>query len=87
MDLDELVQGDGLSRSNMASGSFARGRDSINAYAAKVIVGIASIKAGNHDHHLHVVKLHNTGPTNAKTLIDEHFMVTVQLSAARQAHY
>jgi ATP-dependent Lon protease len=28
----------------------------------------ASIKAGDHDYHLHVVELHNTGPTTAMTL-------------------
>ena len=28
----------------------------------------ASIKAGDHDYHLHVVELHNTGPTQAMTL-------------------
>ena len=28
----------------------------------------ASVKVGDHDYHLHVVELHNTGPTNAMTL-------------------
>jgi ATP-dependent Lon protease len=28
----------------------------------------ASMKPGDHDYHLHVVELHNTGPTNAMTL-------------------
>jgi ATP-dependent Lon protease len=28
----------------------------------------ASIKAGDHDYHLHVVELHNTGPTTAMTV-------------------
>jgi ATP-dependent Lon protease len=28
----------------------------------------ASIKAGDHDYHLHIVELHNTGPTTAMTL-------------------
>jgi len=28
----------------------------------------ASIKAGDHEHHLHIVELHNTGPTTALTL-------------------
>jgi ATP-dependent Lon protease len=28
----------------------------------------ASVKAGDHDYHLHVVELHNTGPTTATTL-------------------
>ena len=26
------------------------------------------MKPGDHDYHLHVVELHNTGPTNAMTL-------------------
>ena len=28
----------------------------------------ASVKAGEHDYHLHIVELHNTGPTQAMTL-------------------
>src|SRR3982751_2183275 len=37
-------------------------------FKANVHFVSASIKAGDHDYHLHVVELHNTGPTTAMTL-------------------
>ena len=37
-------------------------------FRANAIRVSASIKAGDHDYHLHVVELHNTGPTTAMTL-------------------
>jgi hypothetical protein len=42
-----------------------RGFDYFKASANRVS---ASIKAGDHDYYLHVVELHNTGPTTAMTL-------------------
>jgi ABC transporter substrate binding protein len=41
------------------------GFDYFKANASRVS---ASIKAGDHDYHLHIVELHNTGPTTATTL-------------------
>jgi len=41
------------------------GFDYFRANASRVS---ASIKAGDHDYHLHVVELHNSGPTTAMTL-------------------
>lgn len=41
------------------------GFDCFKANASRVS---ASVKVGDHDYHLHMVELHNTGPTNAMTL-------------------
>ena len=41
------------------------GFDYFKANASRVS---ASIKAGDHDYHLHIVEMHNTGPTTATTL-------------------
>ena len=41
------------------------GFDFFRANAASVS---ASIKAGDHDYHVHIVELHNSGPTTAMTL-------------------
>jgi len=52
--------------SNMAAKEAIKvGFDYFKANASRVS---ASIKAGDHDYHLHVVELHNTGPTFAMTL-------------------
>ena len=59
-----------LRTSGLGSNSAAReaikvGFDDFKANASRIR---ASIKAGDHDYHLHVVELHNTGPTTALTL-------------------
>jgi len=52
--------------SNMAAKEAIKvGFDYFKANASRVS---ASIKAGDHDYHLHIVELHNTGPTLAMTL-------------------
>jgi ATP-dependent Lon protease len=52
--------------SNMAAKEAMKvGFDYFKANATRVS---ASIKPGDHDYHVHVVELHNTGPTNAMTL-------------------
>jgi ATP-dependent Lon protease len=43
----------------------AVGFDYFKANASRVS---SSIKAGDHDYHLHIVEMHNTGPTTATTL-------------------
>jgi len=60
----------GLRTSGLGSNASAReaikvGYDYYKANASRVS---ASIKAGDHDYHLHIVELHNTGPTTAMTL-------------------
>jgi ATP-dependent Lon protease len=60
----------GLKTSGLGSNASAReaikvGFDYFKANASRVS---ASIKAGDHDYHLHIVELHNTGPTTAMTL-------------------
>src|SRR6266480_2957897 len=60
----------GLKTSGLGSNASAReaikvGFDYFKANASRVS---ASIKAGDHDYHLHIVEMHNTGPTNAMTL-------------------
>ena len=55
----------GLGTNSAARESIKVGFDYFKANASRVS---ASIKAGDHDFHLHVVELHNTGPTNAMTL-------------------
>ena len=53
-------------------GSSAAAKEAIKVgfdfYKANAQHVSASIKAGDHDYHLHVVELHNTGPTQAMTL-------------------
>ncbi len=67
----QVTAGNGaLKMSGLGSNSAAReaikvGFDYFKANASRVS---ASTKAGDHDYHLHVVELHNTGPTTALTL-------------------
>ncbi len=67
----QVMAGNGtLKTSGLGSNSGAKeaikvGFDYFKANANRVS---ASIKAGDHDYHLHVVELHNTGPTTAMTL-------------------
>ena len=67
----QVTSGNGtLKTSGLGSNSAAKeaikvGFDYFKANASRVS---ASIKPGDHDYHLHVVELHNTGPTNAMTL-------------------
>jgi ATP-dependent Lon protease len=60
----------GLRTSGLGSNASAKeaikvGYDYFKANANRVS---ASIKAGDHDYHLHIVELHNVGPTTAMTL-------------------
>ena len=55
----------GLGSNSGAKEAFNVGFDYFKANASRVS---ASVKAGDHDYHLHVVELHNTGPTTAMTL-------------------
>jgi ATP-dependent Lon protease len=55
----------GLGSNAAAKEAVKVGFDYFKANAGRVS---ASIKAGDHDYHLHVVELHNTGPTTAMTL-------------------
>ena len=67
----QVTAGNGtLKTSGLGSNSAAKegikvGFDYFKANAQRVS---ASIKAGDHDYHLHIVELHNTGPTTAMTL-------------------
>ena len=67
----QVTSGNGtLKTSGLGSNSAAKeaikvGFDYFKANANRVS---ASIKPGDHDYHLHVVELHNTGPTSAMTL-------------------
>lgn len=67
----QVTSGSGtLKMSGMGSSSTAKeaikvGFDFFKANGARVS---ASVKPGDHDYHLHVVELHNTGATNAMTL-------------------
>lgn len=67
----QVTAGNGsLRTSGLGSNSAAReaikvGFDYFKANASRIS---ASIKAGDHDYHLHIVELHNTGPTTALTL-------------------
>src|SRR5450755_52064 len=67
----QVMAGNGtLKTSGLGSNSTAReaikvGFDFFKANASRVS---ASIKVGDHDYHLHVVELHNSGPTAALTL-------------------
>jgi len=55
----------GLGSNSAAKEAIKVGFDYFKANAHQVS---ASIKPGDHDYHLHIVELHNTGPTNAMTL-------------------
>lgn len=55
----------GLGSNSAAKEAIKVGFDYFKANASRIS---ASIKAGDHDYHLHVVELHNTGPTTALTL-------------------
>ena len=67
----QVTSGNGALRtSGLGSNSAAReaikvGFDYFKANASRVS---ASVKAGDHDYHLHIVELHNTGPTTTMTL-------------------
>lgn len=67
----QVTAGNGtLKTSGLGTNSAAReaikvGFDYFKANASRISV---SIKAGDHDYHLHVVELHNTGPTSSLTL-------------------
>jgi len=67
----QITSGTGsLKTSGLGSNSLAReaikvGFDFFKANASRIS---ASIKVGEHDYHLHVVELHNSGPTAALTL-------------------
>ena len=67
----QVTSGNGsLRMSGLGSNSAAResikvGFDYFKANASRIS---ASIKASDHDYHLHIVELHNTGPTSALTL-------------------
>jgi ATP-dependent Lon protease len=55
----------GLGSNSQAKESIKVGYDYFRANAARVS---SSIKSGDHDFHLHVVELHNSGPANTMTL-------------------
>ena len=55
----------GLGSNSSAKEAIKVGFDYFKANAARVS---ASIKTGEHDYHLHIVELHNSGPTTALTL-------------------
>jgi ATP-dependent Lon protease len=55
----------GLGSNSAAKEAIKVGFDYFKANSNRIS---ASIKAGDHDYHLHVVELHNTGPTSAMTL-------------------
>ena len=55
----------GLGSNSAAKEAIKVGFDYFKANSSRIS---ASIKAGDHDYHLHVVELHNTGPTHAMTL-------------------
>jgi ATP-dependent Lon protease len=55
----------GLGSNNTAREAIKVGFDYFKANASRIS---ASIKVGDHDYHLHVVELHNSGPTAALTL-------------------
>ena len=59
------VRMSGLGCNSAAREAIKVGFDYFKANASQVS---ASIKPGDHDFHLHVVELHNTGPTTAMTL-------------------
>jgi ATP-dependent Lon protease len=59
------LQTSGLGSNSAAKEAIKVGFDYFKANAHRVS---ASIKAGDHDYHLHVVELHNNGPTTAMTL-------------------
>jgi ATP-dependent Lon protease len=67
----QVTSGNGsLKTSGLGSNAASReavkvGFDYFKANASRIS---ASIKAGDHDYHLHFVELHNTGPTTALTL-------------------
>ena len=60
-----ILKTSGLGSNAAAKEAIKVGFDYFKANANRVS---ASIKAGDHDYHLHIVELHNTGPTNAMTL-------------------
>jgi len=67
----QVTSGNGvLKTSGLGSNSSAKegikvGFDYFKANASRIS---ASVKTGDHDYHLHIVELHNTGPTTALTL-------------------
>src|SRR5690606_21538286 len=59
-----------LTTSGLGSNSAAREslRVAFDYYKANLARVSAGAKAGDHDYHLHLVELHNTGPTKTMTL-------------------
>ena len=55
----------GLGSNSQAKEAIKVGYDFFKANAPSVS---ASIKTGDHDYHVHIVELHNTGPTTSMTL-------------------
>ena len=55
----------GLGSNSQAKEAIKVGFDNFKANASSVS---ASIKVGDHDYHIHIVELHNSGPTTAMTL-------------------
>jgi ATP-dependent Lon protease len=55
----------GLGSNSAAKEAIKVGFDYFKANASRIS---ASVKAGDHDYHLHVIELHNSGPTTALTL-------------------
>lgn len=67
----QVTSGNGtLKTSGLGSNSSAKEAVKVGFDYFKVNAGrvSASVKAGDHDYHLHFVELHNTGPTTALTL-------------------
>ena len=67
----QVTSGNGsLKMSGVGSNSQAKEAIKVgyDFFKANVTGVSASVKAGDHDYHLHVVELHNTGPTSAMTL-------------------
>jgi ATP-dependent Lon protease len=60
-----MLKTSGLGSNSAAKEAIKVGFDFFKANAGRVS---ASIKTGDHDYHLHVVELHNSGPTTALTL-------------------
>jgi len=60
-----VLKTSGLGTNSAAKEAIKVGFDYFKANANRIS---ASIKAGDHDYHLHIVELHNTGPTPAMTL-------------------
>lgn len=73
----------GLGSNSKAKEAIKVGFDYFKANASGVS---ASVKVGDHDYHLHVVELHNTGPTNAMTLTTFIALCSAVLGKPLQSH-